>query len=103
LLDACAVVVPGHAHQRLRAAAGDAGQHGGEGLKSHGSVLGVDQQPVVAAVSQLLGDGGAVRIEKQTKLGFAFAQLLLELGSSERFTTHSVSSPDPGQASGQRT
>ncbi len=29
-----------------------------------------------------------MRIEKQTKLGSAFAQLLLELGSGERFTTH---------------
>ena len=55
-------------HQRLGAAVGDAGEHGGKLLVAHGAVLGVDQQPVVAAVGQLLGHGGAVRVQEQAHL-----------------------------------
>ena len=95
-------MVSGHAHQRFRAAAGDARQHRGKCLESHGAVLGIHQQPVVAAVRQLLGNGGAVRIHEQAELGPALAQLLLKLGSAEHFTTHfwcNLPIPDKASAS----
>ena len=47
----------------------DGGEHGGEPLVIHGAVLGIDQQPVVAAVGELLGDGGTVGIQEQAELG----------------------------------
>ena len=86
LLNAAAIVISGHAHHGLRAAAGDSGQHGRQLWKAHGPVLCIDQQPVVAAVRQLFGDGGTVRIQEQAELGLSFAQLFLKLSSTEYFT-----------------
>ena len=68
LLDAGAVVVSADADQRLGAAVGDAAEHGGELFIAHGAMLGVDQQPVVSAVRELFGDGGAVGVEEQAHL-----------------------------------
>ena len=64
LLDAGAVVVSANADERFGAAIGDAAEHGGELFVAHGAVLRVDEQPVVSAVRELLGDGGTVRVEK---------------------------------------
>ena len=83
LLDAGAVVVSADADHRLRAAVRDAAEHGGELFVAHGAVLGIDEQPVVSAVRELLGDGGAVGVEEQAHLGLSGAQLLFELGSAE--------------------
>jgi hypothetical protein len=41
-------------------------------------VLRVDEQSIVTAMSELLGDGGAVRIEEKVELGLARSELLLE-------------------------
>ena len=83
LLDAGAIVVSADAHHRLGSAVGDAAEHGRQLLVVHGAVLGIDQQPIVAAVGQLFGDGGAVRVEEQAHLGRAIAQLLLEVSATE--------------------
>ena len=69
LLDARAVVVAADAHHGFGAAAGDAAEHGGKFLVAHGAVLGVDEQPVVAAMGKLFGYGGAVGVDKQAHLG----------------------------------
>src|SRR6267142_66871 len=52
-------------------------------------MLGVDQQPVVAAVRQLLRNGRTVRVQEQAHFRFAFAQLFLEFGATERGFGHS--------------
>ncbi len=83
LLDAGAVVVSADADERFGAAVGDAAEHGGKFFVAHGAVLGVDQQPVVSAVRELLGDGGAVGVEEQAHLGLSGAELLFEFGSAE--------------------
>jgi hypothetical protein len=44
-------------------------------------VLGVDEKPVVAGMSELLGDGGAVRVEKEAEFRMAIAELLFEIGA----------------------
>ncbi len=41
-------------------------------------MLRVDEQSIVTAMSELLGDGGAVRIEEKVELGLARSELLLE-------------------------
>jgi hypothetical protein len=41
-------------------------------------VLRVEEQPIVTAMSELLGDGGAVRIEEKAELGLARSELFLE-------------------------
>ncbi len=51
-------------------------------------MLGVDQQPVVSTVSELLGDRGAVGIEEQPHLGRSGTELLLEFGSAESGVGH---------------
>src|SRR4029077_1622528 len=83
LLDAGAVGVSADADHRLCAAVRDAAQHGGKFFISHGAVLGVDEEPVVSAVRELLGDRRTVRVEEQAHLGLAGAQLLFELGSAQ--------------------
>ena len=82
-------VVSANADQRFRATVGNSGKHGGKLFVTHGSVLGINQQPVVTAVGQLLGDGRAVRVQEQTHLGRAFAQLLLEVGATKGGFGHS--------------
>ena len=69
LLDAGAIVVAGYANHRFRAAVARSRKHRGELLVVHGAVLGIDQQPVVAAVRELFGDGGTVGVEEQAHLG----------------------------------
>ena len=90
LLDAGAVGVSADADQRLRAAVGDAAQHGGKFFVAHGAMLGVDEQPVVSAVRELFGDGGAVSVEEQAHLGLSGAELLFEFGSAECGVGHGV-------------
>jgi hypothetical protein len=46
-------------------------------------VLGVNQQPVIAAEGQLFYNGRAVGIDKQAKLRLTFTQLFLELRSTQ--------------------
>ena len=92
LLDAGAVGVSADADQRLRAAVGDAAEHRGKFFVAHGAVLGVDQQPVVSAVRELLGDRRAVGVEEQAHLGLSGAELLLEFGSAECGVGHEKSS-----------
>ena len=84
LLDAGAVAVAADAHHRCRAAVGDAGQHAREAFVAHRPVLRVDQQPVVAAVRQLFGNGRTVRVQEQAQFRRAAAQLLLEFRSADR-------------------
>src|SRR5579863_4644255 len=57
-------------------------------------MLGVDQQPIVSAVGQLFGDGGAVRVEEQAHLGLSGAQLFFEFRSAECGIRHVFSSWD---------
>ena len=83
LLDAGAVVVSADADEGFCAAVGDAAEHGGKFFVAHGAVLAVDQEPVVAAVGELLGDRGAVGVEEQAHLGLSGAELLFEFGSGE--------------------
>src|SRR5258707_13552963 len=52
-------------------------------------MLGVDQQPVVAAVRQLLGNRWAVRVQEQAHFWLALSQLFLEFGDPERGFGHS--------------
>ena len=59
---------------------------------THRSMLRIHQQPIVAAMGQLLGDRRTVRIHEQAELGLPFAQLFLKLSSTEYFT-HSFMSP----------
>ena len=89
LLDARAVAVAGHPHQRLRAAAADGPDHGGKRLVPHRAVLRVDQQPVVAAVGELLDRGRAVRIDEQAHLRLVVPQCGLELCTGQA-VAHSV-------------
>jgi hypothetical protein len=49
----------------------------------HGTVLGIDQQPVIAAVRKLFGDCGTVGVEEQAYLWRALMQLLLEFGTAQ--------------------
>ena len=88
LLDAGTVVVSADADDRLGAAAGDAAEHGRKFFVVHGAVLGIDEQPVVAAVRDLFGDGGAMRVEEQADLGRALMQLLFEFGTAQRGFGH---------------
>ena len=82
LLDAGTVSVSADTDHRLCAAIRDATQHGGKFFVAHGAVLGIDEEPIVSAMRELLGDGGAVGVEEQAHLGLAGAQLLFELGSA---------------------
>ena len=41
-------------------------------------MLGVDQQPIVSGVRELLGDGWTVSVEEQAHFGLSGSQLLLE-------------------------
>src|SRR5947199_76594 len=77
------VVIAADAHHGFRATVADGAEHGGKLFVTHGAVLGIDQQPVVTAVGELLSDGGAVSVEKQSEFGFAFAQLLLEVSATK--------------------
>src|SRR5215813_8086610 len=88
LLDAAPVVVALDAHQRFCAAAGDPGKHGRELFKAHGAVLGVYEQPVVAGMRELLGDGWTVGVQEQAHLRLACAQLLFEIGTVQFFCGH---------------
>ncbi len=85
LLNARPVVISAHPHHRLGTAARDAAQHGGKFFVIHGTMLGIDEQPVIAAMGKLFCHGRAVRVQKQAHLGLAFAQLFLELSASQRF------------------
>ncbi len=69
LLNAGAVVVSAHADHGFCATVRNSGKHRRKFFIAHGAVLGVDEQPVIAAVGQLLGDGRAVRVQEQTHLG----------------------------------
>src|SRR5581483_9009480 len=60
LLDARTVVVSANTDQRFGSATSDTGQHSRKFFVAHGAVLGIDQQPVVSTVGQLLGHGRAV-------------------------------------------
>ena len=62
----------------------NAGEHAGETLVAHRPVLRVHQQPVVAAVRELLGDGWTVRVQKQSQFRSTRTQLLLEFGAGQR-------------------
>ena len=57
-------------------------------------MLGVDQQPVVTGVGELLGHGGAVGVQEKAHLGLAVAQLLLELGAGYGDVRHTYCSLD---------
>ena len=46
-------------------------------------MLRVHEQPVVAAVSELLGNGRAVRVEKETELRLARSKLLFEINTTQ--------------------
>jgi hypothetical protein len=94
LLDSRTVVVSADADDGLGPAVGNGCQHGGKFFVVHRSVLGVDQQPVVAAVGQLLGNGGAVSVQEQAHLRRAFAQLFLEIGATEGGFGHRKIPPD---------
>jgi hypothetical protein len=78
LLDAGAIVISADANKGFRTAIGYAAQHRGEFFVAHGAMLGVDEEPVVSAVRELFGDGGAVRVYKQSHLGCSGAKLLFE-------------------------
>jgi hypothetical protein len=51
-------------------------------------VLGIDKQPVVAAVRELFRYRGAVGIQEQSHFRLACAQLFFEFGSGEFFYGH---------------
>ena len=44
-------------------------------------MLNIHQKPIVAAMGQLLGHGGAMRVQEEPHLGLPFPHLLLELRS----------------------
>src|SRR6266446_2429759 len=83
LLDAGAIAVPADANHRFCAAVCNPRKHRGKFFVAHRPMLRVHQQPVVAAVSELLGDGGAVRVEEQAELGLARSKLLLEINTTQ--------------------
>ncbi len=91
LLDAGTVVVSADADDRLGAAAGDSAEHRRKFFVVHGAVLGIDEQPVVAAVRELLGDRGTVRVEEQADLWRALMQLLFEFGTAQSRFGHAKS------------
>ena len=45
-------------------------------------MLRIDEQPVVTGMSELLSDGGAVRVKEEADLGLAIAKLFLEICAS---------------------
>ena len=56
LLDTRAIVVARYPDHGLGSAAGDSAKHGRQLFIAHGPVLGVHQQPVIAAVRELFGN-----------------------------------------------
>src|SRR5579872_178042 len=92
LLNPRTVSISTDSDERLCATVGDAAKHGGKPLVTHGAMLGVDEQPIVATVGELLGDGGTMRIEEETHLGLSGAQLLFKFGSAECGVWHWFSS-----------
>ena len=66
LLYAGSIVVASHAYHRLRTTILDGAQHLGQFLVAHWSVLGVDQQPIVAAMRELFSDRWTVSCQPLT-------------------------------------
>src|SRR5579871_1292404 len=83
LLNAAAIVIALYAHQRLCAAICNSREHCGKAFVAHRAVLRVYKQPVVAAVRELLSNGGAVRVEKKAEFRCPGAKFFLEVGSSQ--------------------
>src|SRR4029077_3956039 len=92
LLDARTVAVAAHADEGLCADIGDATKHGRKFFVSHRPVLGVDEQPIVTAVRQLLRDSGGMRVQEDAEFGSSSAQLFFEFGACEATSGHETCS-----------
>src|SRR5581483_6596710 len=96
LLDSGAVIVSAHTYQGFCAAIGYTGQHSRKLFVAHGTMLRVDQQPVITAVGELLGHSRAVCVQEKPHFGFTLAQLFFELGATQSGFRHSESSSIEG-------
>lgn len=88
LLDAGAIIVAADADHGEGSAGGDGAKHGGEVLMIHGSMLGVDEEPVVAGVRELFGDGGGMGVKEEAEFRRAGAELRLEFGTGKCVVRH---------------
>ncbi|EPY42494.1 2,4-dihydroxyhept-2-ene-1,7-dioic acid aldolase [Angomonas deanei] len=82
VLDARAVLGAANANHDAGGSAADRRHHTSEGEGVHGGVLGIDEEPVITAVTELAGHKGGGRVQEHTKLGVTGAKLGLEFSGT---------------------